>query len=139
MVVRAAKMPGGDKCASLLIVSEGALSNAAVSALEACAERLGHGASLAFLDASVLDAQNLLLSVHECDPWDVVAVDEPSSSKLREAFGEAASALAPDAPVEARGYRIVAVPGFEDCLDDQPSKRVAWERLKAAVHPKAPY
>lgn len=125
--------------ASLLVLSEGALSSEAIKALEASAERLGHGRSIVFLDISCLDVPRLLLAVHECDPWDVVAVDEQSVAKLKAAFGEAALSFAPDAPVEARGYLLVAAPGFEECLHDQAAKRVAWGRLKAAAYPKVPY
>lgn len=125
--------------ASLLVLSEGALSSGAIKALEASAERLGHGQGIAFLDTSCLDDPRILLAVHECDPWDVVAVDEQSMAKLKAAFGEAALSFAPGAPVEARGYLLVAVPGFEECLHDQAAKRVAWGRLKAAAYPKVPY
>ena len=125
--------------ASLLVLSEGTLSSGAIKALEASAERLGHGQGIAFLDTSCLDDPRILLAVHECDPWDVVAVDEQSMAKLKAAFGEAALSIAPGAPVEARGYLLVAVPGFEECLNDQAAKRVAWGRLKAAAYPKVPY
>lgn len=125
--------------ASLLVLSEGTLSSGAIKALEASAERLGHGQGIAFLDTSCLDDSRILLAVHECDPWVVVAVDEQSVAKLKAAFGEAALSFAPDAPIEARGYLLVAVPGFEECLHDQTAKRVAWGRLKAAAYPKVPY
>lgn len=125
--------------ASLLVLSEGTLSSEAIKALEASAERLGHGQGITFLDTSCLDDPRILLAVHECDPWDVVAVDEQSMAKLKASFGEAALSFAPDAPIEARGYLLVAVPGFEECLHDQAAKRVAWGRLKAAAYPKVPY
>ena len=69
--------------ASLLVLSEGTLSIGAIKALEASAERLGHGQGIAFLDTSCLDDPRILLAVHECDPWDVVAVDEQSMAKLK--------------------------------------------------------
>lgn len=125
--------------ASLLVVSKHVLSDDAVKALMASAERLGHGESVAFLDVSGFEASQILLAVHKCDPWCVVALDEQAINELKAAFGEAALSFAPDKTVEARGYLLVAVPGFEECLHDQAAKRVAWGRLKAAAYPKVPY
>ncbi len=86
-----------------------------------------------------MDSAGLELAVHECDPWDVVAVDDGAIQALKDAFCDEASQLAPDNPVEVRGYLMVAAPDFEGCLQDQAAKRVAWGRLKAAAHPQAPY
>ncbi len=125
--------------ASLLVLSAGELSQAALCALEASANSLGHADSVRFTDVSLLEGEELVLEVHECDPWCVVAVDDGAVAALRAAFAQEAEGFAPDNPVEVRGYLFVAVPAFEECLQDQTAKRVAWGRLKAAAHPKEPY
>jgi hypothetical protein len=84
------------------------------------------------------DADSLALLVERTDPWSVVAIDEASVSALAAAFGKESASLAPDAPVCAEGYTLVAVPGFAECLHDAQAKRVAWRRLKAARHPGNP-
>lgn len=94
---------------------------------------------MAFEDISSLDAAQLVLLIHEHDPWSVVAVDEGSIGALSAAFADETSGFAPDAPAEVRGYLFVAVPGFDECLENQGAKRIAWARLKAAAHPAAPY
>ena len=84
------------------------------------------------------DPEALALCIEGIDPWAVVAIDEPAIEALRRAFGGESPPPLPDKPVEARGYTLVAVPGFAACLDDQQAKRVAWRRLKAARHPRNP-
>ena len=108
-----------------------------VHALEASAERLEHAQGCRF--ACLGECGDLTLFIHEADPWTVVAIDDESIAALRAAFGSESAALAPDAPVEACGYTLVAVPGFASCIDDQDAKRVAWARLQAAKHPAKPF
>lgn len=135
--------------ARLLVLTEHAASEPVRAALEASAQRLGYAhvplfVSLEELANSDLVAQAeqvegvtpLALLVHGVDPWNVVALDDASVQALRVAFppGEARD-LAADHPVTVRGYQLVAVSGFEACLEDQPAKRVAWRRLQAAQCP----
>lgn len=137
--------------ASLLVLSETSASEAVRAALEASAQRLGYANPLAFVSLEELSANTwaaqtaaldgvtpLALAVHDVDPWCVVALDDASVEALRGAFGPEAARFAADTPVEVRGYKLVAVPGFEECLSDQEAKRVAWRRLQAAKHPKRP-
>ncbi len=87
--------------------------------------------------------------IEKTDPWSVVALDKKSIDTLSSAFaniennadnnnGEHPATLKPDKPIEVCGYKLVAVPDFESCLDDEDQKRIAWKRLKAAAHPKNP-
>ena len=130
---------GQEETASLLVVSSKELTSAALEALRASAVALGHGSSVRFECLAGLTSLDIVLMVHECDPWDVVAVDSTAIALLKDAFADEADALEPDNPVWVRGYLFVAVLGFEECLSDQDAKRVAWTRLKAAAHPAAPY
>lgn len=130
---------GRGDAVSLVIAYCGSLSQAARAALDACAKSLGHEGHVCYADLSTLSGDDLVLAIHKWDPWSVVAVDEASIARLREAFGDEAFAFAPDAPTEVRGYLLVAVPAFEQCLQDQQAKRVAWGRMKAAAHPGPPY
>ena len=125
--------------ASLSFVSCRAFSAEALEALNSCAEALGYTGSPRFVDVSAYSSQELVLAVHAWDPWSVVAIDDASARMLAAAFGDEAADFAPDAPVTVRGYRLVAVPGFEECLKDKGAKRVAWGRMKAAAHPQSPY
>ena len=130
---------GHQRFAPVAFVACAPFSMAAIEALRSCAKALGYEGEARFVDVSGYDSQELVLAVHTWDPWSVVAVDETSAVKLAEAFGAEAQGLAPDAPVAVRGYRFVAVPGFEQCLEDKDAKRIAWGRMKAAAHPSAPY
>lgn len=125
--------------APLAFVSCAPFSTEARDALGACAKALGYEGTARFADVSAYDSQKLVLAVHAWDPWSVVAIDEESVAKLAAAFGAEACGFGPDAPVVVRGYRLVAVPGFEECMTDKDAKRVAWGRMKAAAHPGAPY
>lgn len=137
--------------ASLLVLAKAPVSEAARAALEASAARLEYTAPVRFASLSELaadarlaaEAQQasvdaLALFVHEVDPWCVVALDDAGIEALRDAFAPDVALFAPDEPAEAHGYKLVAVPGFEACMDDQEAKRVAWRRLQAAKHPKRP-
>lgn len=135
-------MPGkakGEQFAPVAFVASQPFSVEAVEALGACSVALGYEGPARFVDISSYDAEELVLAVHTWDPWSVVAIDEASAAKLAAAFGLQAQGFAPDAPVTARGYRFVAVPGFEECMADKDAKRVAWGRMKAAAHPGPPY
>ena len=125
--------------APLVFVACKPVSAEASSALESCAKALGYELPARFVDISSYEADKLVLAVHTWDPWSVVAVDKESMVRLATAFGVEADGFAPDAPVFVRGYRFVAVPGFEECMGDIEAKRVAWGRMKAAAHPGAPY
>lgn len=127
------------KYASLAFVSCAPFSAEATEALGACAKALGYEGEARFADVSAYSSSELVLAVHTWDPWSVVAIDEASAAKLAEAFGVEARGFAPDAPVTVRGYRFVAVPGFEECMADKEAKRVAWGRMKAAARPGVPY
>lgn len=120
---------------SMIVLHAGGLCDAARDALKACAAALDHANGPLFLDVEGLSARELLLAIHESDPWDVVAVDVTSIDALREAFALAEGQFAPDVTTIECGYTLVAVPDFEACLDDQTAKRVAWGRLKAARYP----
>ena len=63
---------------------------------------------------------------------------EKIAGALREAFDLDARDFAGDVPASVTGYNLVAVPAFADCLDDMEAKRIAWMRMKAAVHPGNP-
>lgn len=106
------------------------------SALQSSAGALGYegGAHIQLLD----EVSDLKSFVFEADPWSVVAVDDVSIEALREAFALDEKQFAPDKPVTVTGYRLVAVPAFAECLDDQDAKRIAWCRMKAAAHPGNP-
>lgn len=128
---------------TMLVLSAVELSDAAKKALLASGTALGHEKPVVFVSLDELfkpASESLPYLVRSVDPWSVVAVDEESIRTLREAFSddEDIEAFAVDSPALVCGYTFVAVPGFEECLHDQPAKRVAWSRLKAARHPKAP-
>lgn len=138
--------------AQLLVLTEHTAGTDVRTALEASAQRLGYGqppqfVSLDELAQSTLAAQAeqldgvapLALLVHTVDPWCVVALDDAGVQALSTAFAEEeATGFAADAPVTVHGYKLVAVPDFEACLDNQPAKRAAWRRLQAAKHPGRP-
>jgi len=137
---------------TLLYVHGEPLSDAVVAALRSSAEALGHKDGCSFAtpaelaayaaphkgEAADAECTDVGLALFALDPWAVVAVDELGIVALQGAFGDQSAMLAPDKPVEACGYTLVAVPEFAACLDDQPAKRVAWTRLKAARHPGNP-
>ena len=76
--------------------------------------------------------------IYEVDPWAIVALDAKAINALRSAFGKQSASLKEDKPIEVCGYTLVAVLDFENCLDNEEQKRIAWGRLKAAQHPKNP-
>ena len=127
----------GPADATLLVLAARPQSQAVINALQSSAQALGHesGACVATLQEA---GESLPLFIAQADPWAVVAIDEPAIAALQAAFPPASQALAPDAPATALGYTLVAVPGFAECVDDQPAKRVAWARLKAARLPGNP-
>ena len=121
-----------DTC--FIVVSEHELNEKTKAALNNAVKALGYDIPPAFIVST--DSEQLLDAIFEIDPWAVVAVDDASIYTLKAAFGNEAEKLAQDSPVEVCGYNIVAVPGFEDCLNSYEAKCVAWTRLQAAVHPK---
>lgn len=128
----------GPQDATLLVLSSARLDQRVINALESAAQALGHagGACVATLAEAGAD---IVAFVAQGDPWAVVAIDDAAVQELKAGFGAEAERLFPDAPVDvALGYRLVAVPGFAECLDDMDAKRVAWHRLKAARHPGNP-
>ena len=131
----------GARDATLLVLSSRAVDQTVINALESAAQALGHetGCAVATLDEARVAAADLAEFVYAGDPWAVVAIDEAAQGELRAAFGAEADAFAPDHPVTTgAGFTLVSVPGFASCLDDLPAKRVAWGRLKAALHPGNP-
>lgn len=124
--------------ATLLVLSAQPLEQRAINALESSAKALGHAYGVCI--ASLSDAgDDLAAFIMRADPWSVVAIDDAAIDAVRSAFPPASQALEADKPVDvAQGYRLVAVLGFADCLDDDAAKRIAWNRLKAARHPGHP-
>lgn len=129
---------GEETVTSMLVLHSGGLSDAAREALKASATALEHRVAPEFVDVEGCEPQELVLRIHSCDPWSVVAGDNASIDLLREAFSLTEDQFAPDAPAIVHGYTFVAVPDFEACLDDQAAKRIAWSRLKAARYPGRP-
>lgn len=128
---------------TMLVLSSVELEDAAKKALLASGTALGHEKPVVFVSLDELfqpASESLPHLVRSVDPWSVVAVDEESIDALRKAFSaeEGIEGFSVDSPALICGYTLVAVPGFESCLDDLAAKRVAWGRLKAARHPKAP-
>ncbi|MGN0073369.1 MAG: hypothetical protein ACI36W_06225 [Coriobacteriales bacterium] len=125
----------GPSDATLLVLCAFPPEERVRSALAASAQRLGHKLSPAFAVTEHASPAALRLLVFERDPWAVVALDDASIGLLRAAFADEAGGFGPDAPVEACGYTLVAVPCFANCFESQELKRVSWGRLKAAEHP----
>ena len=124
--------------ATLLVVTDVALDQRVINALESAAQALGHDEGACIATCAEL-AGDPAAFIATCDPWAVVAIDEPSEELLKRAFPPESQALRPDAPVAVpEGYLLVSVPEFAQCLDDLPLKRIAWNRLKAARHPGNP-
>lgn len=121
---------------TLVVLTSAPLDVRAASALQSSADALGYanGAHIQQLD----EVQDLRRFVFEVDPWTVMAIDDASVDALRDAFSLDAQQFAADMPVTVTGYRLVAVPAFADCLDDQNAKSIAWGRMKAAAHPGNP-
>lgn len=121
---------------TLVVLTCAPLDVRAASALQSSADALGYadGAHIQQLD----EVQDLKRFVFEVDPWSVMAVDDASIEALRVAFSLDEQQFAPDAPITITGYRLVAVPAFAECLDDQDAKSIAWRRMKAAAHPANP-
>ena len=159
VLARMRPTPAVEKALASAAGALGHTAGLAVRTLDAAGEGEGRGccAAVSFADAdeALADAdagdsgnaggsalgsnpETLALYIERVDPWAVVAIDEPAIEALRRAFGDESASLSPDRPVEARGYTLVAVPGFAACLHDQQAKRVAWHRLKAARHPQNP-
>lgn len=121
---------------TLIVLSSASTDVRAASALQSAASALGHANGAALIQLNEVD--DLKRFVFEADPWAVMAIDDTSIAALREAFGLADQQFAPDVPAEVTGYTLVAIPGFAECLDDPDAKRVAWTRMRAAVHPGNP-
>lgn len=123
--------------ATMMVITESAVDQTVINALESAAAALGHktGCSVVTLG----EVSDLALFILESDPWVVVGIEDASIQALAAAFGGESAQLKPGTPVHAGGgYLLVAVPGFAQCLDDDDAKRLAWHRLKAARHPGNP-
>ena len=121
-----------DTC--FIVVSDHELNEEAKDALSCAVKALGYDTPPDFIVFSNKEELSDIIFKH--DPWAVVPVDEPSISAIASAFKLDANSFGVDMPKDVCGYTLVAVPGFEDCLSDETTKRVAWARLKAAAHPK---
>lgn len=121
---------------TLIVLASTPLDVRVASAVQSAAGALGYAEGAALVQLSDVDDAKRL--VFEADPWAVMAIDDASIDALRASFDLDAAQFAPDVPVEFAGYKLVAIPGFADCLDDPDAKRVAWGRMKAAAHPGNP-
>ena len=121
---------------TLVIIAGEPVDVRVASALQSAAQALGYADGCAIVQLA--DAGDLKRFVFEADPWSLIAIDDASIDALRGAFDLDEQAFAADVPVHVTGYRLVAVPGFADCLDDPDAKRVAWVRMQAAAHPGNP-
>lgn len=121
---------------TLLVLSGNPVEVRVASALQSAAKALGYvdGCQIACLE----QVEDVRLFVFESDPWCVLAIDDEAADALRAAFGLNAVDFSADLPAHACGYILIAVPGFVECLDDAAAKRIAWNRMKAAVHPGNP-
>lgn len=127
----------GAQDSTMMVLTGKPVDQAVINALESAAKALGHETGCSITTLGEVD--NLALFILQGDPWSVIGIDDASITALREAFGSESAQLKPGTPVHAGGgYLLVAVPGFAECLNDQPAKRVAWNRLKAARHPGNP-
>jgi hypothetical protein len=70
--------------------------------------------------------------VEAVDPIVVVALDAEAADDLSAAVGQR---VAPSAPLDVGGRRLVAVDEFEASLTNQARKRVVWRQLQAAAPP----
>lgn len=121
---------------TLVIIAGEPVDVRVASALQSAAQALGYADGCAIVQLS--EAGDLKRFVFEADPWSLIAIDDASIAALRGAFDLDEQAFAADVPVHVTGYRLVAVPGFADCLDEPDAKRVAWVRMQAAAHPGNP-
>lgn len=120
----------------LVILSAEPVEVRVASALQSAAQALGYvdGCDI----VQLTDIPDFKRFVFECDPWALMAIDDASIAALRAAFSLETQDFDADNPACVAGYKLVAVPGFATCLDDQDAKRVAWQRMKAAAHPGNP-
>ena len=81
------------------------------------------------------DVRRAVLAV---DPLVVVALDSAATRLVERAF-KLADKLEPGHVVQAMGYRLVAVEGFEALLATDEGKKRAWHQLRAAVRPGEPW
>lgn len=121
---------------TLVIIAGEPVDVRVASALQSAAQALGYADGCAIVQLA--DAGDLKRFVFEADPWSLIAIDDASIDALRGAFDLDEQAFAADVPAHVTGYRLVAVPGFADCLDEPDAKRVAWARMQAAAHPGNP-
>lgn len=120
-----------DTC--LIILSASECGEDVVLALKKSADALGYEQAPLFLNACELE--NIREAIFDIDPWAVIAIDDKSIQMLGEAFALNSDEFHADCPVLACGYKLVAVPDFASCLNNQEKKRIAWTRLKTAQHP----
>lgn len=121
---------------TLLVLTSSPAEIKVASALQAAAQALGHTGGCCIVQLA--DVTDLKLFIYQADPWSVMAIDDASICALRDAFSLSEDEFSVDNPIEISGYTLVAVSNFADCLEDQEVKRVAWERMKRAEHPKNP-
>lgn len=121
---------------TLVVLAGSPVDVRVASALQSAARALGYADGCAIVQLA--DAGDLKRFVFEADPWAIMAIDDASIDALRVAFELDAQAFAPDVTARVMGYRLVAVPGFAACIDEPQAKRVAWGRMRAAVHPGNP-
>ena len=104
----------GAQDTTLIVLTGVSVDVRVASALQSAAEALGYADGCAIVRLSDVD------------------------DLRRFAFDLDARDFAGDVPASVTGYNLVAVPAFADCLDDMEAKRIAWMRMKAAVHPGNP-
>ncbi len=121
---------------TLIVLTKQAVPVRAASALQSAAQALGYADGCQIIELA--DTGDLRSYIFGRDPWSVIAIDDTSIEALRHAFELDREAFSSDNPAHRAGYTLVAVPDFIDCLDDQDAKRIAWQRMKAAMHPGNP-
>lgn len=122
----------GDINCTVIVISEHALSDAAVDAIRKSVDKLGFGSDACAwvsLDAEshALSSDDVLEMVEGIDPISIVAADSVSAAALSIAYG---SDVSTDAANRTNGRTVVAFRDFEKMLDDKDSKQVAWSLLK---------
>lgn len=120
------------------------LSGADGDAVRKSLERLGFAPDdLLAIDVSrrsgfeptAADVRRAVLAV---DPLVAVALDRAAARLVERAF-KLDEELEPGRAVQALGYRLVAVDGFEKLIATDDGKKLAWHQLRAAVRPGEPW